>query len=192
MGTYEEAIKAYEAGIAVSKHNWSFWYIKISNMVFRTEKNAEGKPVDYELWDYDVFEDQNTFLNDWIFYDKTNDIMSNDFIIFENKVEVKEMDNSTLRGDILDKAKSLTNDVRNEIYGDPHDNLSCFAELVTAYLRGTSMPLDASDGAIIMCLAKISRIAVGKSHADNYFDLAAYAAIAGECAGIAINHDAES
>jgi hypothetical protein len=69
----------------------------------------------------------------------------------------------------------------------------CFLGLVNAYINGKisaqgsdalRVALGAEDGAIIMALAKISRIAVNPSHMDSYIALAAYAAIAGECAGI--------
>lgn len=91
----------------------------------------------------------------------------------------------TIRGDILSKAKELTEGDRNATYGDPADNLRCFARLVEAYLDGTGYPrteLNSVHSAIIMVLAKVSRVAANLNHADNYVDMAAYAAIAGECA----------
>ena len=92
----------------------------------------------------------------------------------------------TIRGGILDTAKSLTEGDRNKTYGDPKENLECFMNLVVVYLNSSKKRSKAVDGAIIMCLAKISRIAANASHTDNYVDLAAYAAIAGECAGVRI------
>lgn len=90
----------------------------------------------------------------------------------------------TLRGSILDEAKALTEGDRNKAYGSPKPNLTCFAKLIEAYLLGLGyvVPLDAVDGAVIMNLAKMSRISVNKLHQDNYIDAAAYSAIAGECA----------
>lgn len=97
----------------------------------------------------------------------------------------------TLRGQILDTAKNLTTGDRDKTYGPPIDNLTVYAELVSAYLIGkvkTSidikealMNLDAVDAAILMVLAKVSRIAMNRGHKDNYVDGAAYMAIAGEC-----------
>jgi hypothetical protein len=92
---------------------------------------------------------------------------------------------STIRGQILRDAIGLTEGDRNATYGDPVKNLTCYAQLVTAYINGLQIDqadLDAVDGAILMALAKISRIAVNKGHRDNYTDLSAYAGIAGECA----------
>jgi Domain of unknown function (DUF6378) len=88
------------------------------------------------------------------------------------------------RQEILETALEFTTGDRNKTYGPPKPNLTCFANLVQAYLNGMTQPeqLDATDGAIIMTLAKISRIAVNKQHKDNYIDGAAYMAIAGECA----------
>ena len=87
----------------------------------------------------------------------------------------------TVRGQILETAKSLTESRRNQTYGDPKANMGRFAALVSAYL---GVPVSAVQASIICALLKVSRIAVNEKHADNYFDFAAYAAIAGECAGI--------
>jgi hypothetical protein len=92
---------------------------------------------------------------------------------------------STIRGQILRDAIGLIEGDRNATYGDPVKNLTCYAQLVTAYINGLQIDqadLDAVDGAILMALVKISRIAVNKGHRDNYVDLSAYAGIAAECA----------
>lgn len=96
------------------------------------------------------------------------------------------------RSNILQAGLNLTNGTRNEAYGDPHPNLTTFAHLVNVYLKGlgwTGPKLDATDGSIIMALAKISRVAVNKGHNDNYVDGAVYMAIAGECAEIDAGKD---
>ena len=90
----------------------------------------------------------------------------------------------TLRGDILDRAKALTEGDRNKSYGSPKENMTLFGDLVTPYLQAVGFPVSATDAAVILCLLKISRITANYEHADNYLDLAAYAAIAGECAGV--------
>lgn len=91
-----------------------------------------------------------------------------------------------IRVDILNEASRLTSGDRDKTYGDPHVNLTCYADLCSAYLNftptGKDWQLDAVDASILMVLAKISRIAVNKNHRDNYVDGAAYMAIAGECA----------
>lgn len=87
----------------------------------------------------------------------------------------------TLRGKILETALNLTEGDRNKSYGPPKKNLECFAALIKAYLSGKAThDLTATDASVIMCLAKVSRIAANPKHTDNYIDLAAYAAIAGE------------
>lgn len=92
----------------------------------------------------------------------------------------------TPRGEILTTALNLTEGDRNKTYGPPRKNLACFASLIRAYLSAKSnvpFTIGAIDAAVIMCLIKISRIAANPKHQDNYIDLAAYAAIAGELAG---------
>ena len=96
------------------------------------------------------------------------------------------------RTDILEIASALTGNERNKVYGEPKVNLSHNAALLTAYFKNKiwSRTEDFStlkdynftpeDTAMIQVLAKVSRIAVGKFKDDNYIDLAAYAAIAGE------------
>lgn len=90
----------------------------------------------------------------------------------------------SVRQEILETALELTTGDRAKTYGPPKPNLTCFANLVEAYLKGRNdiSSVDATDGAVIMALAKISRIAANKKHKDNYIDGAAYMAIAGECA----------
>lgn len=92
----------------------------------------------------------------------------------------------TIRGGILDTAKSLTEGSRNEVYGDPVRNMECFAKMVEGYLYGLGWtgpePLDCVDGSEIMSLSKKARVTANKKHADTYPDDCAYAAIAGECA----------
>ena len=94
------------------------------------------------------------------------------------------------RTDILDTAKALTTGDRNKTYGEPRVNLGFYADLCNAYLsgiadvRGPDHFLTSTDAAILMALAKISRIIVNSKHADNYIDGACYLAIAGECAGV--------
>lgn len=82
------------------------------------------------------------------------------------------------RVQILRTAARLTGVDREAIYGNSKDNMAHFAGLLTAY---TGFLFTAEDAAVIMTLAKISRISVGKYHQDNYIDGAAYLAIAGEC-----------
>lgn len=91
----------------------------------------------------------------------------------------------SVREQILKEGIKLTTGDRNKTYGSPHPNLTIFAHLVNAYLKGLGWEgekLDSVDGGIIMVLAKVSRVAVNKDHHDNYVDMATYGAIVGECA----------
>lgn len=101
------------------------------------------------------------------------------------KSEIGSKSKST-RQEILETALELTIGDRNKSYGDPHYNHTVYANLVDAYLCGRSnrpeTPINSVDAAVLMALAKISRIAVNQNHKDNYVDGAAYMAIAGECA----------
>jgi hypothetical protein len=115
--------------------------------------------------------DQDTALNEWVLAHGTG------------TPETPE----TIRGKILDTARVLTTGDRNKSYGPPIDNLTTYANLCTAYIFGKGgnendlLALDAVDAAVLMVLAKVSRIAANRGHKDNYVDGAAYMAIAGEC-----------
>lgn len=88
----------------------------------------------------------------------------------------------TVRGDILRSAITATEKERQDTYGDPAANLCCAAALKATYRkfsRGKYSP--EHDEAIEAALAKISRIATGIFHRDNYVDGPGYIAIAAEC-----------
>lgn len=90
------------------------------------------------------------------------------------------------RSDILETAKKkcVCGD-REEDYGSPEDSFKLIASLWSDYLTGTHGVnrhfVDAADVAIMMALLKIARMAHGNK-ADNFVDLAGYAACAGEIA----------
>lgn len=92
------------------------------------------------------------------------------------------------RGDILRTAASLTEGDRAAAYGEPFENMLNFASLLGGYLEARFSvhhdAVTAEDAAFIMVLAKMARTIDHKlpPHADNYIDLAAYAAMAGEIA----------
>lgn len=62
-------------------------------------------------------------------------------------------------------------------YGSPENNFSLIAKLWSVYKGET---FTAEDVAMMMALLKIARIKMGKLKADNYVDLAGYAACACE------------
>ena len=81
------------------------------------------------------------------------------------------------RPEILDTAKKCVCGDREQSYGSPENNFSTIAELWTAY---KGIPLTAVDVAVFLSLVKIGRIASGHGKADNWIDLAGYAACGGE------------
>lgn len=92
----------------------------------------------------------------------------------------------TIRSDILNEANALINGDREAEYGPPSENLSRIAALWGAYLTGIQKRRDGylllgpEDVAHLMVLLKIARAMNGKSKADTWTDMAAYAALAGE------------
>ena len=97
------------------------------------------------------------------------------------------MDNTT-RETILDTARQYVCTDREGQYGSPENNFALIAEMWEAYFRAACVSSDAivgvggEDVAVMMALLKIARIATGNPKADNYIDLAGYAACAGEIA----------
>ncbi len=98
----------------------------------------------------------------------------------------------SVRGDLLTKAKELTEGDREKSYGDPFLNMSAFADLLEGYFRAKgwmtvlNTAVSAEDAAWVMVLAKMARTVNGNlpPHFDNYTDAAAYVAMAGECADV--------
>lgn len=83
------------------------------------------------------------------------------------------------RDEILAAAHVCVCGEREEDYGTPEDSFALIARLWNAYL-GDNVT-DAHDVAMMMALLKVARIRKGNK-ADNYMDLAGYAACAGEIA----------
>lgn len=90
------------------------------------------------------------------------------------------------REEVLESAKKCVCGDREEDYGSPEDNFVRISELWSTYMRGRCVAQDAlitirpSDVAAMMALLKIARIASGNAKADNWVDLAGYAACGGE------------
>lgn len=82
------------------------------------------------------------------------------------------------RPDILDAARACVCGNREQDYGNPESNFSTIAAMWNAYLGCDG--LDAKDVAAMLALLKIARIASGHAKADNWVDLAGYAACGGE------------
>lgn len=86
------------------------------------------------------------------------------------------------RAEILHEAERCVCTDRNQQYGEPEDNFRIIATLWSVYLcaRGFDEPLGPADVGAMMVLFKLGRIATGGDKADNFIDLAGYAACAGE------------
>lgn len=92
------------------------------------------------------------------------------------------------REEILAEARKCVCSDREEDYGSPEDSFNIIANLWSDYLSEIKNTpavnrrfLDATDVAIMMALLKIARMTHGNK-ADNFIDLAGYAACAGELA----------
>lgn len=81
------------------------------------------------------------------------------------------------RPEILDTAKKCVCGDREQDYGTPEKNFGTIAALWTAY---KGIELTAVDVAAMLALVKLGRIASGHGKADNWIDLAGYAACGGE------------
>ena len=94
----------------------------------------------------------------------------------------------TTRKSILAEAERCVCTDREQAYGGPEDNFALIASLWEPYIRhkcvslGANVCIEAEDVGALMALLKIGRIASGQAKADNYIDLAGYAACAGEIA----------
>ena len=77
---------------------------------------------------------------------------------------------------ILQQAKELVEGDRQDDYGDKLKNHENIAALWSTFLR---KEISSHDVAVCMILVKIARLMHAKKM-DNYIDMAAYAAIAGE------------
>lgn len=92
------------------------------------------------------------------------------------------------RFDILDATLRAICGDRQQDYGEPADSLRAVGELWKTFLRercvseGADICIEPEDVAVMMCLLKIARIATGRIKADNWIDLAGYAALGGELA----------
>lgn len=94
------------------------------------------------------------------------------------------------RAEILKAAERCVCTDRNQQYGEPEDNFRTIASLWNSYLYGAGLMenptphvwkgLKPKDVAAMMALFKLGRIATGGDKADNFIDLAGYAACAGE------------
>lgn len=85
---------------------------------------------------------------------------------------------TSLRTQTLDEAKRLISEDRNTTYGEPIDNFSRIAEALNAFgYRGPEgRKLTPHDVPFIQVVTKLSRLVQTPDKADNWVDIAGYAA----------------
>lgn len=89
------------------------------------------------------------------------------------------------RTEILEAAQKCVCGDREQDYGHPENSFSTIANLWMDYwvAKGHEVPIGPTDVAVMLALLKIARIATGHGKADNWIDLAGYAACGGEIEG---------
>lgn len=86
------------------------------------------------------------------------------------------------REELLENAKNICCNEREDIYGNPENNFNKIAGYWNETLSKKLIePITGEDAAKMMCLMKIARMDNGKFNKDNYIDAAAYIALAFEC-----------
>ena len=84
------------------------------------------------------------------------------------------------RAECLQEAGKIVCNDREDTYGAPEDNFEMIAYFWGNYLK---YDLTSQDVANMMILLKVARAVTGKFKADNYVDIAGYAACACEMGG---------
>ena len=86
----------------------------------------------------------------------------------------------SIRALVLDEAKRVITQDRDEEYGDVSENFKDIADMWSTYLDHT---LVESDVAAMMVLVKIARLKSNHTHRDSWVDVAGYSALGAEVAG---------
>lgn len=81
------------------------------------------------------------------------------------------------RPEILEAARQCVCGDREQDYGSPENNFQRIAGMWSAYL---GVPIRTWDVAAMLAQLKLARIGSGHAKADNWIDLAGYAACGGE------------
>ena len=97
------------------------------------------------------------------------------------------------RKEILEAALRCVCGDREQDYGSPENNFATIAEFWTSYIKrkcvspGVDVCVNPEDVAAMLIQVKVARVASGHAKADNWVDIAGYAACGGEiesgCAG---------
>lgn len=81
------------------------------------------------------------------------------------------------RKECLSTAADIVCKDRENTYGKPEDNFATIAKLWSDYLN---TPIKPDDVPVLMILLKVARVGSGSFKADNFVDIAGYAACACE------------
>lgn len=81
------------------------------------------------------------------------------------------------REQVLLNANEIVNGARQNTYGNPEDCFKIIGDMWGGYL---GIDVSPTDVAMLMILLKIARSKNSQKYADNYIDIAGYAACAGE------------
>ena len=83
----------------------------------------------------------------------------------------------TERGRLLMEAAKTTEGARGADYGTPSVNLGeRTADLMDAYLKHRTGPIDGRDVCILQIMVKVARLVESPDHRDSWLDIAGYAA----------------
>lgn len=93
--------------------------------------------------------------------------------------ESKYMSPKYSRAGLLDQAKEIITNDRQNTHGQPEDSFRRIADLWSGYL---TVGVREEDVAVMMALVKVARIMENPRHADNWIDGAGYFACGGEVA----------
>lgn len=106
-------------------------------------------------------------------------------LVNDSRVDESTIQSKVDRASILDTAKSHVTKDRAATHGDAEKSFETIAGYWNQYFDsrccdGNVSKLTAYDVSMMMCLFKVARTHNNTSHADNFIDLAGYAACAGE------------
>lgn len=117
------------------------------------------------------------------------DPVSQDWDDAEQRVpDMADPDKKPTRRSILRDAEKCVVGDRDQDYGSPENSFAVIGKLWGIYLeekclRDGHITILPEDTAALMCLFKTARVATGHGKADNWVDLAGYAACGGEIEG---------
>tara|TARA_R110002096_G_scaffold73288_2_gene173836 strand:- start:3160 stop:3522 length:363 start_codon:yes stop_codon:yes gene_type:complete len=99
-----------------------------------------------------------------------------------DKPKMETANSMTPRRTLLLEAAEIVENVRNLEYGEPSENMTRTAALMSAYFgTRTGSSFSAHDVAVFGIILKLGRIANDPTKRDNWLDVCGYASIGYEC-----------